>query len=75
VFVGSAEKNFRVSEGGTASNKDPGFGFALHTPDRTFHFSADSEQERKEWIEVLLYVISNPLSPQDSKILYRSTSI
>jgi len=75
VFVGSAEKNFKICVGSSPTVKDPGFGFALHTPERTFHFSADSEQERKEWIDVIQFVISSPLSPQDSKIFYRSSSI
>jgi len=75
IFIGSGQKSFRLGEGSSQTVKDPGFGFTLHTPERVFHFSAESEQERKEWMDVLHFVISSPLSPQDSKILYRATSI
>jgi len=76
IFIGNRDNGFSVTEGlASVNSKDPGFGFTLRTPDRYYHLSADSQQERHEWMLVLEYVINLPLSPQDSKSLYRSSSI
>lgn len=76
VFIGSKDRGFSVASGLSSVNaKDPGFGFTLKTPERHYHFSADSQQDRHEWILVIEYILDLPMSPQDSKILYRSTSI
>jgi len=76
VFIGSKDRGFSAAEGLSSVNaKDPGFGFTLRTPDRHYHFSADSSQDRHEWLLVLEHVLNQPMSPQDSKILYRSSSI
>ena len=65
-----------MEEGISANNaKDPGFGFTLKTPERHYHFSADSQLERYEWMSVMEHILSLPMSPQDSKILYRSTTL
>ena len=76
VFIGSKDRGFSVAEGLASINaKDPGFGFTLKTPDRHYHFSADSHQDRHEWMTILEHVLNLPMSPQDSKILYRSSTI
>lgn len=74
VFVGTKDRGFDLVEGIPSGTKDPGFGFTLRTPERRYHFSADSDQDRKDWMEALFFIINSPLSPQDSKVLYRSTS-
>ena len=76
VFIGSKDRGFSVVAGISSGNaRDPGFGFTLKTPDRHYHFSADSQQDRHEWMLVIEYVLNQPMSPQDSKILYRSSSL
>jgi len=76
VFIGSSDRGFSVAEGLSSVNaKDPGYGFTLKTPERHYHFSADSRQEMHEWMSVLGRLLSSAMTPQDSKILYRSTSI
>lgn len=76
IVIGSRDRGFSVVEGlSFVHAKDPGFGFTLKTPERHYHFSADSQQDRHEWIMVLEHVINLPMSPQDSKILFRSSTI
>ena len=76
VFIGSKDRGFSVMSGIASVNaKDPGFGFTVKTPERHYHFSADSKQDRHEWIAVINHVVEQPMSPQDSKILYRSSSL
>jgi len=50
--------------------KDQGFSFTLRTPDRSFHLSALTEEDRDEWIAVLDKVIERPLTPQDNLSKY-----
>jgi len=76
VFVGSKDRGFSVAEGlASVNTKDPGFGFTLKTPERHYHLSADSPEDRREWLAVLERVLNLPMSPQDSKVLYRSSTI
>ncbi len=71
IFLGTKEKGFAVREGVPPGMKDPGNTFTLKTPDRHFHFSAETEDERNEWVEVLKQVLQMPLSPQDSSSMFR----
>ena len=76
MFVASKDRGYSMIEGlSSGSARDPGYGFTLRTPDRHYHFSADSAQERHEWMLVLEHVLDLPMSPQDAKSLYRSSSI
>jgi hypothetical protein len=75
VFIGSTDRGFSIVEGISPGIKDPGYGFTLRTPERHYQFSAETDGERREWMDVIQYVLSCPLSPQDTRILYRSTSI
>ncbi|XP_076335275.1 arf-GAP with dual PH domain-containing protein 1-like isoform X4 [Tachypleus tridentatus] len=63
IFIGYKENGFSVDKYILDDVKQ--FGFMLETPGRSFIFSADSEEEQKEWIEVLQKVIDQPLTVQD----------
>lgn len=60
VRVGPPDPNWR----------DQGFSFTLFTPERIFNLSADTSEERDEWMEVIQKVLERPLSPQDSSRKY-----
>ena len=66
IYLGTKEKGFAVREGVPPGMKDPGYSFTLKTPDRHFHFSAEAEDDQKEWVAILKQVLQMPLSPQDS---------
>lgn len=57
---------YGVRVGVSPKSKDQGYSFTLRTPDRSFHLSAEIEEERDEWIQALDLVIEKPLSPQDN---------
>ncbi|XP_059804209.1 arf-GAP with dual PH domain-containing protein 2 isoform X2 [Hypanus sabinus] len=67
VFIGNTEHGYDVTEGlppGVKGNKW-NFGLTIRTPGRRFLFTCETEQDRKEWINVLEEVISKPMSCQD----------
>lgn len=45
--------------------KQPDFGFMLLTPDRTWYFGAETEEDRDSWIAALDSVMDKPVAPQD----------
>lgn len=55
VYIGN--KGYEVVEGFGPGYKDSGFGFILKTPDRSFQFSSDSEDDQKEWMRVINDII------------------
>lgn len=57
---------FSVRIGVSAGVKDQGFTFTLHTPERIYNLSAETELDRDQWIQVIEKVIERPLTPQDS---------
>lgn len=72
VYFDSRDKSYSVSEGIdflTVANS-----FTLRTPGRVFHFSAESDSIRKEWIEALSFVITTAL-PIRRRITRRKSSI
>ncbi|XP_013778939.1 arf-GAP with dual PH domain-containing protein 1-like isoform X2 [Limulus polyphemus] len=64
IFIGYKENGFSVDKY-ILDVKQVGFGFILETPERSFIFSSDSEEEQKEWIEVLQKIMNQPLTVQD----------
>ncbi|XP_037094176.1 arf-GAP with dual PH domain-containing protein 1-like [Pollicipes pollicipes] len=46
-------------------SKDHGFSFTLRTPERTYLFSAQSDEERRAWMGVLNGLLEQPRTPQD----------
>ena len=46
--------------------REQGFGFILHTPERAYQFSAETEVERAEWTKEIQRILETPLLPQVS---------
>ncbi len=46
--------------------KDQGFSFTLFTPERIFNLSAETSEERSEWLEEIQKVLDRPLTPKDT---------
>lgn len=57
---------YSVRIGVPSGSKDHAFSFTLHTPDKMYILSAQTERDRDDWIEMLEKVIERPLTPQDS---------
>lgn len=55
VYIGN--KGFEVVKGFGPGYKDSGFGFVLKTPERSFQFSADGEDDQRDWMAALNDVI------------------
>lgn len=51
-------------------SRDQWFSFTLETPDRNYLLSAQSEDDRAQWMHVLQKVIDKPLTPQDANGKY-----
>jgi len=54
-----------VKTGVPPGARDQGFSFTLETPDRFYLLSAQSDDDRSQWINVIQKVIDKPLTPQD----------
>merc|ERR1711936_923990 len=48
--------------------REQGFGFILHTPERAYQFSAETEVERAEWTKEIQRILETPLLPQDNNL-------
>lgn len=66
IFLGYIMDGYSVRIGAPTGAKDQGYSFTLSTPERTYNLSANSEQERDDWIYVIQRVLDRPLTPQDS---------
>ncbi|XP_074594093.1 arf-GAP with dual PH domain-containing protein 1-like isoform X2 [Brevipalpus obovatus] len=71
IYLGEKSKQFNISSGIPPPLKQLHFGFILKTPDRTWLFSAETEEERKSWIHSISSVLETPESPQDSSVYLR----
>ena len=58
IYIGS--KGFEVTPGTSGAVKHVGFAFTLKTPERSFQFSAETEDDRKDWMRILGQVIEDP---------------
>lgn len=67
VFIGSESHSYSVSESSGKSTRGGRWhcGITLQTPGREFVFMCEQEQERREWLEALKRVISQPMTPED----------
>ncbi len=67
VHLGLPSERYSVSEDVTADlcAKPPPHVFVVHTPDRDYVFAADSEDDKKAWLQTLEHTISQPIGPQD----------
>jgi len=66
IFLGHSSEGFAVKTGVPLGARDQGFSFTLETPDRTYLLSAQSDDDRSQWINVIQKVIDKPLTPQDA---------
>lgn len=66
IFLGHSSESFAVRTGVPPGARDQGFSFTLETPDRTYLLSAQSDDDRSQWINVIQKVIDKPLTPQDA---------
>uniref|UniRef100_A0A8D3CGJ1 ArfGAP with dual PH domains 2 n=1 Tax=Scophthalmus maximus TaxID=52904 RepID=A0A8D3CGJ1_SCOMX len=66
VFIGTESHSYSVSESSCKSRGGRWHcGITLQTPGRQFVFMCEQEQERREWLEALRRVISQPMTPED----------
>jgi len=68
IFLGHITSGYSVVPGFVPGYRESGYGFTLHTPERAFQFSADTEGERGGWIQAIERVLRIPLIPQDSSL-------
>jgi len=65
IFLGNSCSGFSVVAGVVPGFKEQGFNFMLHTPERAYQLSADSESERAAWIGNIGKIIKTPMMPLD----------
>ena len=66
IYLGHKSDDFAVYEGVPPGRSDYGQSFTLRVPDRQYPMSAETVEERDQWIEAIKEVISSPLSAQDA---------
>ena len=71
IFLGTKEKGFSVTRGVPPGTKEPGYCFTLRTPDRHFHFAAETEDDCNSWMDVIHGVLQLPMSPQDKSSMFK----
>lgn len=68
IFLGHTSSGFSVVPGFGPGFREQGFGFILHTPERAYQFSAETEAERSEWMKSIGNILETPLVPQDNNL-------
>jgi len=68
IFLGHTSSGFLVVHGFGPGFREQGFGFILHTPERAYQFSAETEVERAEWTKEIQRILETPLLPQDNNL-------
>ncbi|XP_076683705.1 arf-GAP with dual PH domain-containing protein 1 isoform X1 [Andrena cerasifolii] len=71
IFLGHSSDGFGIKTGVPPGARDQGFSFTLETPDRTYLLSAQSDDDRTQWMSVIQKVIEKPLTPQDATVAAR----
>ncbi|XP_014204117.1 arf-GAP with dual PH domain-containing protein 1-like [Copidosoma floridanum] len=71
IFIGHCSEGYSVKMGVPAGARDQGCSFTLETPDRTYLLSAQNEDDRMQWIDVLQKVLERPLTIKDANIAAR----
>ena len=69
VVLGNKADNYMVREGVPPGRLDQLYSFTLVTPTRQYYLSADLQEERRQWIEVLNKVMDTQLSRQDKMLM------
>lgn len=66
VFIGTENHGYSVKESQPkhARGRKWGCGVTMETPERTFVFTCEQEQDQREWLEAFRQVISQPMTPQ-----------
>ena len=68
IFLGHTSSGYLIVPGFGPGFREQGFGFIMHTPDRAYQFSAETELERRDWIEAIDRILRTPLVPQDNNL-------
>ncbi|XP_049778513.1 arf-GAP with dual PH domain-containing protein 1-like [Schistocerca cancellata] len=71
IFLGHMLDGYSVRVGVPPGAKDLKFSFTLRTPERAYHLSAETEDDRDEWIQVITKVLERHMTPQDSSVASR----
>ncbi|XP_014226143.1 arf-GAP with dual PH domain-containing protein 1-like [Trichogramma pretiosum] len=71
IFLGHTSEGYAIKMGVPPGARDQGYSFTLQTPDRTYLLSAQANEDRIQWMQVLQKVIDRPLTPQDASIAAR----
>ncbi|KAI1292247.1 Arf-GAP with dual PH domain-containing protein 1 [Halotydeus destructor] len=69
IYLGENSEGYTVSKGGDTNSKTYPHGLVLMTPERTWHFGSETEEDRDSWIEALNRVIQN--LPQEYSVNLR----
>ncbi|CAJ0934912.1 unnamed protein product [Ranitomeya imitator] len=67
VFLGSSEHGYQVKAEIVPNSYSNiwNYGISISTPDRTYLFTCESEQERENWLSVFKKVISIPMTVRE----------
>ncbi|XP_043673905.1 arf-GAP with dual PH domain-containing protein 1-like isoform X3 [Vespula pensylvanica] len=71
IFLGHSSEGFAVKTGVPPGARNQGFSFTLETPDRSYLLSAQNDDDRTQWMNVIQKVIDKPLTPQDATVAAR----
>ena len=66
IFLGHSSEGFGVKVGVPPGARNQGFSFTLESQDRSYLLSAQNDEERTQWINVLQKVIEKPLTAHDA---------
>uniref|UniRef100_H2YRK5 ArfGAP with dual PH domains 1 n=1 Tax=Ciona savignyi TaxID=51511 RepID=H2YRK5_CIOSA len=66
IYLGSRSDGFMVRDGLPAGQTEHGFGITITTPDRDYLLCCDDKEEQKMWIQELKWIMTQPLSDQDT---------
>jgi len=67
LIIGSKTKGFAVQEGDKSHKHEEDYCFTISVPRREFLVKANTENERKMWIDCLLKVIAQPMTDEDEQ--------
>ena len=68
MIIGSHTQEFRLQEGiKSKKHQDLDYCFTLSTPGRDYCLKANTENERKMWMDCLSKVIAQPMTDEDKQ--------
>jgi hypothetical protein len=68
IFLGHISAGYNVVPGFVPGFRESGYGFTLHTPDRAYQFSSETDVERSDWIQSIERVLKTTPKPQDNAL-------